>query len=506
MKTRIPELRKELLDLTHLKSAIGLLEWDQMTNMPNDHGGHTARAETMASLEETIHQRLVSPEMENLLLRAELPPVGKSLNEDDRLIVEKVRKDFDKARKLSPEFVAESVKLYSESYTVWVEAREKSDFQIFKPNLKRIIELKKQEAKMLGYADSPYNALLDEYEPGLTVSRLDFTFSVLKYFLVPFIAKIMKKNINTQLSLHSPLGLKIDIPRQTEFIKIVITELGYNFNCGHLGVSIHPFSQSMHPTDARITVRYKEYNMFDALYSAIHEAGHAMYEQNLSQEHFGTHLGEAVSLGVHESQSRFWENIIGRSKAFWEHFHSLIIDNFPEFRSLMSLDFYKAVNAVKPSLIRVDADEVTYNLHIVLRYEIEKDLIEGKLEVDDLPRAWNQKMKEYFDLDVPDDRHGVLQDMHWSDGAFGYFPTYTLGNLYATQIHNTIQKSIPNLNLESGNNIDFPAILDWLRNNIHRHGSRYKPDQLIEIATGSRPVIYYFKKYLRQKYSAIYGL
>ncbi len=471
--------------------------------MLTNHHGHAARAAMIASNRGLAHRLFTSPEMENLILRARMLNFRNILDADDRLIVERTWKDFEKAKKLPLEFVAETEKLYSDSYTVWVDAREKSDFRIFAPNLKRIVEVKRREAELLGYNGSPFNALLEDYEFGLTVQKLDYTFSILKQFLIPFLAKITKNRNNVSPLQKHP---KISISRQREFGRQVILELGYDFKSGHLGESVHPFSESFHPTDARITIRYKEDDFREALYSGIHEAGHAMYEQNLPQEYYGTHLGASVSSSVHESQSRFWENIIGKSYAFWQYFYPLTQKSFPGLCDMFTTPeaFYKFVNIVAPSLIRTDADEVTYNLHVIIRHEIGRDLIEGKLKVDDVPLVWSLKMKKYLGIEVPDDAHGALQDCHWADGSFD-FSIYTLGNLYAAQIYEAMQLAIPDLAQKISNG-HFNHTLCWLRDNIHRHGARYTPEELITHTTDKPLDPYCLNKYLLQKYSDIYNL
>ncbi len=481
------------------------LEWEQQTLLPPGHMGHPALAEDMAMIQEIAHRRLVSPEMERLLLSAHSPACFESLDEDDKLVARLIQREFDKARKLPEEFVARSEKLYAESYAVWVEAKAKSDFSLFAPSLKNIIAVKREEASLAGYKGSPYDALLDDYERGLTTGSLDQTFYRLKAFLVSFLAKIMKqKEANRQAVLKQKE--KISYARQLGFIVKVAKDLGYDHSRGFIGLSVHPISVSPHPTDARITVNFREDEMLSALYDAIHEVGHGMYYQNLPLEFCGTPVGEPASYGVDEGSARFWENIIGRSLSFWEYLYPLARESFPGLTDVFSSPdkFYKALNNVEPSLIRMDADEVTYNLHIILRYELERDLIEGKLQVEDAPAAWNHKMKEYLGLDVPDDAHGILQDIHWSGGDLGYFPTYNLGNIYGTQLHAKMWETVDIANLVRKG--EFREIRNWMTENVYRHGSRYEPAELIWRATGKPSDLAYFTAYLVHKYASIYNM
>jgi len=504
METRIPNLRRELLQLAHLEALKNLAEWDMEANFPPDYSGHAARAETMSCVAELIHERFTSPQFEAVLKEAKGLMDAGLLISDEECIVRETAIEFEKDKKLPSSFVAESTQVINESREVWVNARKNSDFNSFAPNLKKIVDLKRREAEYLGYEGSSYDALMDEYSPGVTSADVIKVFNPLKEFLVPFIRKI----VNSGVSIDSSFMEKyISTEEQRRLIVDILTEIGYDFKAGRLGESVHPISTSFHPTDCPITVRYNGCNFIgEALFSAIHEAGHGMYEQGLPVEFFGTPRGRSLCSDIHESQARLWEVVIGHSMHFWRYFYWYLSYNFPKIFEPGSSDkFYKAINKVQPSLIRVNADEVTYNLHIIMRFEIEKDLIEGKIEVEDLPGIWNAKIKEYFGLDAPNDALGVLQDVHWSSGAFGYFPSYTLGNLASVQFYEAAKISNPNLELEIAQG-NFVNLLNWLRMNIHSCGQLYSSSELIKRVTGEPLNPQYFTEYLVRKYTDIYGL
>lgn len=499
----LKEFKKELLDIYHLDRLSGLLDWDQNVNVPS--GGQKARADMMSCVAALKHEKLTSKSFKKLLKTALLYTGTRGgFGKDDSFIVLRTAKDLKKIEKLPTKFVAELAQLCGESYDVWKTARERSDFKLFEPYLTKIVKAKREEAEFVGYDNSPYDALMDDYEEGLTCESVSEIFDELKAFLVPFIESIQNSNAQIRKDF---LSRKFPIDKQMEFCKMVIQKLGFDLERGRIDTSVHPFCESTHMSDVRLTTRFKEDDFFNqALMSLIHEAGHGMYEQGLPEQHFGTPLGYSASMGIHESQSRLWENQVGRSFAFWNYFFRKLKETFLiRMEGVFVEDFYKALNYVEPGLIRVDADEVTYNLHVILRFEIEKDLIEGNMEVAELPRIWNQKMEEYFGLKVPNDAQGVLQDVHWSGGSFGYFPTYALGNLYAAQLFHAAGRQIHNLDLQiAEGNLSF--LLEWLRNNIHVHGRRYEPAELIMKATGGEPKPVYFISYLEEKYKKIYNL
>lgn len=488
-------LKEKLIELTHLASALSVLNWDKETHMPAQ--GVALRAQTISTLATVLHEKFTSPEFEELITKLKKSSDNNKLDEIEQCVIREIWRDFSREKKLPKEFVAELSRTVAEAHHDWIEAKKKSDFSIFQPTLEKIVVLKRKEAELVGYTGSPYNALLDQYEQGSTTEDLSILFEELKKFLVPFIKKIQDTNSENQPDL---LRGNYSIEKQKEFSRFVLEKIGFNFNTGRIDESAHPFTTSFSPEDVRITTRFSQHNIFYSLLSTIHEAGHALYEQGLETQHFGTPLGEALSLGIHESQSRMWENIIGKSKPFWKYFYPHLRKYFPEpFAKISIDDFYKALNTVKPSLIRTEADEATYNLHIIIRFEIEKELIEGTIEVKDLPQIWNQKVKDLLGIEVPGDSQGVLQDVHWSSGSIGYFPTYTLGNLYAAQFYHSAKNQVLNLEEEIAKG-EFGHLIEWLRKNIHVHGRFYSQDELAQQATGEKLNTRYFTEYLRNKY------
>jgi len=496
------DLKKALVELGYLGSVSALLGWDQNVNVQS--GGHGARADLTGYIAGLKHHKFTSKEFEDILWKAvEFEKTG-SLTSEESFIIRKTRSDLTKAKKLPSEFVESSERLFAASHEVWANARARSDFSLFEPYLVRIVSSKRKEADYLGYLHSPYDALMDDYEPDFTSYTVSQLFKELKAFLIPFISSISESKVKIRKEF---LNRRFPLEQQSEFIRTVAKSMGFDFTKGRLDTSIHPFCESLNSADVRLTTRYDEKDFINqALMSVIHETGHGLYEQGLRSEWFGTPLGESISLGIHESQSRLWENLIGRSLPFWKYFFPKLQKTFPDqLRDVSLEEFYKALNIVKPGFIRVDADEVTYNLHVIMRFEIERDLIENRLEVKDLPGVWNAKMKKYFGLKVPNDAQGVLQDIHWSCGAFGYFHTYALGNLYAAQFFAAAQEKIPTLDKKITKN-SLLELREWLRKNIHVHGELYLPKDLILRVTGGTFGSDYFEDYISEKYSAIYEL
>lgn len=504
----LESLRTELIEIQRINSAASVLSWDQETHMPA--GGGVARAEQIAALQGIAHRKLVSPEVEHLLAKAVDPATGHPLDHDGELwdepaqsLLREVWRDYSRAKKLPSEFVVKLSRECSLAQQVWAEAKEDNSFKNFLPNLRTIVALKREEAAYLGYQDSPYNALLDVYEPGSTIAGLRPLFAQLKARLVPLLKRIQESSVRIDdgILFHS-----YDTARQLEFGRLVLIAMGYDFERGRLDLSAHPFTTSFHPTDVRITTRVYEHDLASCLFSCIHEGGHGLYDQGLDPEHYGTPLGESVSLGIHESQSRMWENCVGRSRAFWRFFYPVLQQTFHhQLRAIDMEHFYAAINRVKPSFIRVEADELTYNLHIMLRFEIEQDLIEAKTNPEDLPAIWNLKMREYLGVEPPTDAEGVLQDVHWSFGAFGYFPTYTLGNLYAVQFYEQARLEIPHLEDEIAAG-QLMVLRRWLRQKIHRWGRMFTPDRLSQRVTGTSVSPEPFLHYVERKYGEIYRL
>jgi carboxypeptidase Taq len=484
----IDVLKKELSEMAKYGSALALLGWDDQVYMPP--AGRNFRGEVSALMSTDLHKRAISDKFVNLVKELKDPANFEKLNADDKVTVRETWRDLEKAIKIPPEFVEEFSILTTQAYGAWEEARKKSEYKIFQPYLEKIVQMKRKEADLVGYKDTPYNALLDDYEPELTAKVLDELFVPLAKDLSKLIKEVANKK---QPSIPKK---KYPIEIQKKLNEEILNTLGYDLDAGRLDISTHPFTQGFHPTDVRITTRYDENDFWVSVGSTIHEAGHGMYEQGLPTGAYGTPIGEAVSLGIHESQSRIWENMVGRSPEFCEYLNTLLVKYFKT--SFTPHQLHSWLNRVEPNLIRVESDETTYNLHIILRYEIEKSLIEGDLEVGDLPAAWNAKVKEYLGLDVPDDTHGVLQDVHWSYGSIGYFPTYSLGNLYAAQLFNKAKSDIPNL--EDGfSKAQFKPFLDWLRKNIHQEGGRYHAEELISKVTGELLNSKYLVDYLKNK-------
>ena len=487
-------------ETSYLESMRNLLGWDQRTQMPSK--GHSHRASQLANMAKFIHARRTDPQIGEMLSAAE----GTQLLADPRSVeavnVREWRRAYDRAVKIPEKLAVELARVGAEAETVWQEARPKNDWTSFKSYLQRIVALKREEAESLGYSNEPYDALLDDYEPGETARALEPLLAELRNGLVDLLGRIegSSQKPNTTF-LHQ------DFPPydQEVFARKVVKRIGYDFEAGRLDPTAHPFSVDIGPGDVRITTRYDTGFLNTGVFGAIHEAGHAIYQQGLLAEHWGTPMGQAISLGIHESQSRLWENLVGRSLSFWKHFYPMAQKHFSALQDVTVEVFHLAINAVRPSLIRTEADEVTYNLHILLRFELELALLREDLEVESLPEAWNEKMKTYLGLTPPDFSSGVMQDIHWAIGAMGYFPTYTLGNLYAAQLFKTAAKELGNLD-ERMSTGEFGPLLEWLRRKIHVQGSRYLPRDLIREATGEDLDPNHLIDYLETKYVALYGL
>ncbi len=510
MKTiaTLESLTTRLLEIQRINSAAAVLSWDQETYMPA--GGGEARAEQIAVLQGLAHQKMVSPDIESILSQWVDPATGQAYeqpgdvcDELSRSLLREVWRDFSRAKKLPVDFVIKMGRECSLAQQVWAEAKEQNKFSMFLPNLRTVLSLKREETHYLGYKDSPYDALLDVYEPGSMIATLRPLFAQLKARLVPLLKRITQSTVRIDDSI---LRYSYDHARQLEFGRLVLIAMGYDFERGRLDLSAHPFTTTFHPTDVRVTTRVHEHELQSCLFSCIHEGGHGLYDQGLDQRYFGTPLGDSVSLSIHESQSRLWENCVGRSRAFWHFFYPILQQTFHhQLRGIDVEQFYAAINCVKPSFIRVEADELTYNLHIMLRLEIEQDLVESKTQPEDLPAIWNQKMEEYLGIIPQSDAEGVLQDVHWSSGAFGYFPTYTLGNLYSVQFFEQAKLEIPHLEDEIAAG-QLLVLRRWLGQKIHRWGCMFTPEDLAQRVTGTSVSPEPFLTYLEKKYGEIYQL
>ncbi len=483
-------------ELAYLEQIGSLLSWDEETYMPP--GAVPDRALQKAALSGIAHERLTSRRLGSLLRELKRSP---RLSPDQRVVVREVERRRERGIKIPRELVKELAKTESLAVDAWVRARKQKDFAIFHPLLKRMMGLKARVAEHVGYEDRPYDALLDEYEPYMKSADVERLFSRLREGLVPLASRIL-----SEASASGGPLLKGDFPeeRQRELVTWLVARLGYDMSRGRVDVASHPFTSGGN-RDVRMTVRYSREDIRPALFAAIHEAGHAMYEQGFLEKNYHTPLAESVSLGIHESQSRLWENFIGRSLPFCRHILPRLKELFPSLSPLSPEELHRAVNLVRRSFIRVEADEVTYNLHIMLRFEVESAIFEGELRTSEIPGFWNERFESYLGLKVPDDSQGCLQDIHWSIGAVGYFPTYTLGNIYAAQLHNKIKRDIPDIDdrVASG---DFAPILAWLRERVHKHGKRYRAEELIKRVTGEGLSEGLLLGYLREKYGGLYGV
>ena len=481
----------------------GLLGWDQEVMMPPK--AAPLRAEQLAWLSKTRHKLMIDPEIGKLLVSAENDDDGKDGVRTGNLRL--IRDAYDKATKQPSEFVERVARHKSKSIVSWTEAREKNDFSIFRDDLATMIDLARELADLLGYETLRYDALLDLYESGLTVARLDPLFAGLRESTVPLIQAVGNcdpPNMSWVTSNNWPEEA------QAQLSHAISTAIGFDFGAGRRDKSTHPFCGGANPDDVRWTTRYDETEPFGSLYGSLHETGHGLYEQGRPRELDFQPTGHANGLGVHESQSRLWENQVGRSLAFCEWSLPMWKEHFPENMEGVTAEMlWRAVNQVEPSLIRVESDEATYNLHIMIRYEIEKLLISGEFEIDQLPDAWDDMYERYLGIRSPDRKQGVLQDIHWSMGAFGYFPTYTLGNLYSAQLLQAARDDLESdghILEDDWKNGTFSPLLEWMRNNVHRRGSILTPADLVEEATGVAPIPNPFVEYLQRKIGTIYGL
>ena len=499
MSKNLEKLKNIVYEINDIGHAAAVLGWDQETYMPK--GGINDRANQLSTLSKIAHEKFTTKEVGDLIQSVKEEERQDSDSNDSKLI-KVLDRDYQKSVKVPSELVIEMSKAASLGQQNWAKAKQESDFLIFEPFLKKIVKLRQQYAKIFTPYDQIYDSLLDDFEPGLKTADVKEIFNKLLPQQVELIRKISEK---TDMN-NSFVTEKYDTQKQWDFGVDVITKFGYDWNRGRQDKTTHPFTTNFGIDDVRITTRIDKNYLPMGMFGTMHEAGHAMYEQGISKELARTPLAGGTSLAIHESQSRMWENLVGRSFPFWKHFYPKLQQIFPSQLNNVSLEnFYKGINKVSPSMVRVEADEATYNMHIMLRLELEIALIEGSIEVKDLPEIWNNKMNEYLGITPKNDAEGVLQDIHWSMGAIGYFSTYALGNLISAQLWECINKDISSLDkqIENGN---FEGLLDWLRKNIHRHGAKYEPQELVEKVTGSKITPVPYMKYLNEKYSKIYNL
>jgi carboxypeptidase Taq len=489
-------------DAEVLHSASSVLMWDMETMLPEK--GTEARSEQMRMLAGLVHERRTTERMGELLAAAE-GEASASGDTTAQANIRELRRDYDQLTKLPQSLVEEMTKTRSLAQHAWSKARDANDFAAFLPWLEKQVELNRRKAECLGApaGGELYDALLDQYEPEMTAARTEEIFTPLRAFTVDLLERVRTSGADVDDTLATT---PLPVEQQKRFVRRVVEAIGFDFEAGRMDDSTHPFCEGAAPGDTRLTNRYREDAWCDALSSGMHEAGHGMYEQGLPAERWGSPAGEAISLGIHESQSRMWENQIGRSLPFWEWALPIAQDIFGSALDGATPEtMHASANTVQPSFIRVEADEVTYNLHIMLRFAMERAMLAGELKPKDLPGAWNERFKADFGLDVPDDRRGCLQDIHWSMGAIGYFPTYTFGNLYAAQLWDAMGETITNRD-ELVRRGEFAPILDWLRTNVHAHGRTYKAEDLCERITGKPLQADPLRAYLGGKVKAVYGV
>lgn len=497
MKKKYNHYVATMQKLADVEYAIGLLSWDKEVNLPDK--GARFRSQQIATLSGMAHEIFTDEKFGEQLHELAEQKEQLSLEEAKNIVL--TLKDFERTNKFDKAFVIRQSQAISKTYHAWRAAREANDFGLYQEALAELIEIKKEAADILGYEDHPYNAFIEDFEPGTTVAKLDTLFKDVREQLVDFVAELRERPQVDNAFLHR----FYDKNKQWDFGIEQLKAMGYDFGSGRQDLSPHPFTINFSPEDVRVTTRIDEYNFGSMTWSCIHEGGHALYEQGLLAENYGLPMGKYISMGIHESQSRLWENNVGRSLEHWKAHYPDLQKLFSENLSNINVQqFYKGINRIEPSLVRVESDELHYHFHILIRYELEKAMLEGSLSVKDLKDAWNQKYKEYLDLDVPDDNQGVLQDIHWAHGSLGYFPTYSLGSFYAAQFFHQAQKDISGL-LEQIEKGDSSQLLQWLRENIHRHGRAYTAEELCEKITGQPLNFKYFMGYAREKFGGIYN-
>lgn len=489
---------RETALLAATEQALG---WDERTVMPG--AANEYRAEQMTLLAGLIHERKTDPRLGEWLEELATSPLAADRHSDEGTTIRQLKRDYDRRTRLPQSLVEELTRVTSLGQHAWQAAREDNDYASFQPHLKRVFELKRHQADALGFDDCRYDALLDDFEPGELTANIGQVLVELREALVPLIAEIGGTSRRPDVSLlahHYPLDA------QERFSREAAAKIGFDFERGRLDVTAHPFCTELGPHDCRITTRYDEHFFNTAFFGTLHEAGHGIYDQGLRTDYYALPPGEAVSLGIHESQSRLWENLVARSREFWQHFFPSAQEMFPAALADESLDrFYFAINDVRPSLVRVEADEATYNLHILIRFELEQLLLADAIPFDDLPGAWNDMYEKYLGIRPPSDSEGVLQDIHWSAGLVGYFPTYSLGNLYASQLFEQAQRDLGNLGRQFAAG-HFEPLRHWLLENVHRQGQRYTASELIEKITGKPLSHAPLMAHLRRKLAPLYGL
>ncbi|MBE4910212.1 carboxypeptidase M32 [Bacillus luteolus] len=487
--------------MTSYNEAIGLMYWDLRTGAPKK--GVEQRSEVIGMLSSEVFKMSTSEEMAAYLAKLSSPQVKEQLSEITSKTLEECQKEYDRNKKIPADEFKEYVVLQSKAESVWEQAKHESNFSMFEPYLEKLVAFNKKFIGYWGYEGNKYNTLLDMYEPGVTVDILDKVFLQLREHIVPLVKAIAESDSKPETSFlynHFPKE------KQRAVSLELLKEMGYDFNAGRLDETVHPFATGLNPGDVRVTTNYDENDFRTAVFGTIHEGGHALYEQNISQSLVGTPLCSGTSMGIHESQSLFYENIVGRSLAYWKKNYDLLKEySSGQFEGISIEDFYRGINESKPSFIRIEADELTYPLHVMVRYEIEKGLFNDEIEVKDLPKIWNAKYEEYLGITPENDAKGVLQDVHWAGGSFGYFPSYALGYMYAAQLKQAMLKDLPNYDtlLEEGN---LQPIKEWMTEKVHQHGKLKKPLEILNEVTGEGLNASHLISYLEEKYSGVYHL
>ena len=501
MEDKLQHLKELLGEVDDLNKAAAVLDWDLQTYMPP--AGTETRAMQLATLQKLAHARFVSDEVGQLL--ADLQPLAAELafESDAASLIRVTAREYAKARKIPAALVAELAQKTALAHNIWMQARQAQDFAQFQPALEELVDLIRRKAEYLGYAEHIYDPLLDIYEPGLKTAEVTAIFDVLKAELIPLIREIAAQRDVVQDTVFQGT---FEVEKQWQFGVEVLKQIGYDFERGRQDKSAHPFTTSFSPDDVRVTTRLDSNLFTSAFFSSVHEGGHALYEQGVAPALVRTPLCSGASMAVHESQSRLWENIIGRSRAFWTYFLPRLQQLYPAQLADATVErVYQAVNVVRPDYIRVEADELTYNLHIFLRFELETALMAGEIAVKDLPELWNHKMQTYLGLTPPNVALGVLQDVHWSAALFGYFPTYALGNVLSVQFYDCLLRDRPNLSEEISRG-EFAPLLAWLRQQIHVHGAKFTPPELVRRVTGAQIDPQPYVNYLKNKYRELYKL
>lgn len=501
----IKKTEKDFLDyikkMTAFKEALSLIYWDLRTNAPKQ--GVEQRSEVISMLAGEIFHMSTSETMAAFIANLSNKEVQQELSDITRKSLAECKKAYNLNRKIPTEEYKEYVILQSKAEKVWEEARAKSNFAMFRPYLEKLVETNKRFIEYWGYHAHKYNTLLDKFEPGITVEILDCVFEELKTAIIPLVKEISVAPNQLETAF---LFQRFPKEKQRDFSLTILQQMGYNFGAGRLDTTIHPFAVGLNPGDVRITTRYDENDFRTAVFGTIHEGGHALYEQNIAEDLIGTPLCAGTSYGIHESQSLFYENFIGRHLSFWKRNFPLLKTYAPvQFNEVELTDFYRAINEAKASLIRIEADELTYVLHIVIRYEIEKSLFNDEIEVQELPQIWNDKYEQYLGIRPMNDAEGLLQDVHWAGGSFGYFPSYALGYIYAAQFKAAMLKDIPNFDelLACG---ELEPVKQWLTKHVHQYGKTKQPLDILSDATGEGLNAKYLIAYLTDKYRDVYGL